>query len=339
MLEHGGKLRRAAARYRIPLAQWVDLSTGINPDPWPVPQLPQSCWLRLPEPEDGLVQAACGYYGAPQALPVAGSQAAIQALPLLWPACRVGVLAPGYAEHGHAWQRAGHQVARLAHDQVDAAADALDVLVITNPNNPTGHRFAPEQLLNWHRRLGGRGGWLVVDEAFMDVTPGDSLAPFTHEPGLMVLRSLGKFFGLAGARVGFVLAEAELLERLSELLGPWTVSGPAREVARMALGDRAWHGAARERLTRASVRLANLLTAHGLAPHGSTAYFQWVTTPGAQRLQDQFARQAILVRRFDKPSSLRFGLPGCDAHWRRLERALAALPGEAPLAAAPGAAR
>ena len=322
MLEHGGQLNAAAARYGIALAQWLDLSTGINPEGWPVPALPASVWNRLPQPDDGLNDIAQIYYGAPHVLPVAGSQAAILALPWLRARSRVGVLAPGYAEHAHAWRRAGHSVSALTFDALPLAVDTLDVLVLAHPNNPTGQRVAREQLLAWHGQLSARGGWLMVDEAFMDATPEDSLAAATTRADLIVLRSLGKFFGLAGARAGFVLAQPPLLQRLNEHLGPWTLSGPARTVAMQALRDRPWQAAARARLTQASQRLATLLTRHGLAPTGGTALFQWVATPRAAHIHGQLARQGILTRLFDAPPSVRFGLPGSEADWARLAAAL-----------------
>lgn len=322
MLEHGGRLNAAMARYDTAPAPWLDLSTGINPNGWPVPALPARSWNRLPEPDDELIAAAQAYYGAPQALPVAGSQAAIQTLPRLRARSRVGVLAPGYAEHAAAWQRAGHAVELLAHADIGAQVAQLDVLVLANPNNPTGACCATNTLLHWHAGLAARGGWLVVDEAFLDVTPAESIAAFSARPGLVVLRSLGKFFGLAGARVGFVLAEAGLLQRLDEQLGPWTVGGPARAVARLALQDHAWQAQTRAHLARDAQRLRELLCASGLPPAGGTGLFQWVPTPQAGAIHECLARQGVLVRLFAEPASLRFGLPGSEAGWARLAAAL-----------------
>ena len=321
MLEHGGKLLAAAARYGIEPASWLDLSTGINPAGWPVPSIPAAVWQRLPEQEDGLVDAAAAYYGSAAVLPVAGSQAAIQALPRLRDACRVGVPHPAYAEHAHAWRAAGHAVVAW-----DAAmgVDALDVLVLVHPNNPGGQIYARAELLDWHARLAVRGGWLLVDEAFIDATPEASLAGLCPRPGLIVLRSLGKFFGLAGARVGFVLAEPAVLDALEARLGPWTVSAPSRWVARAALADIAWQQAARPALLAAGTRLADLLRAHGLAPTGGTVLFQWVRTPEAAAWHERLARQGILTRLFADPPSLRFGLPQHESDWARLAAALAA---------------
>lgn len=325
LLEHGGQIRQAAPRYGIPPEDWLDLSTGINPLGWPVPEIPPEYWRRLPEPDDGLMEAACRYYGCSSALAVAGSQAAIQALPSLRPPCRVGLLAPTYAEHALAWTRGGHHVESLASAEIEAVLDRLDVLVLVNPNNPTGERISTESLLAWRRRLAARGGWLVVDEAFMDATPEESLATHAGAEGLVVLRSLGKFFGLAGARVGFVLAWPELLVRLNETLGPWPVAYPARQVARLALADEAWQVDERQRLARDSMRLNELLGRHGLFPDGGTALFQWVRCERALAIRDGLAQKGILVRCFDSPRGLRFGLPGAEAEWQRLAQALRGL--------------
>jgi cobalamin biosynthetic protein CobC len=328
MLEHGGRLRQAAARYGIPLADWLDLSTGINPNGWPVPPIPATAWSRLPEEEDGLEAAARAYYGTDSLLPVAGSQAAIRAVPRLRVPGRVGIIHPGYAEHAHAWRAAGHEVALVAPEALTAGPPPLgrgvgwNVLVLIHPNNPTGARFALPQLLDWHARLVARGGWLVVDEAFIDATPDHSLASHTAHPGLIVLRSLGKFFGLAGARVGFVLAEAEFLDRLRSLLGPWTVAAPSRWAARQALADSTWQQATRLRLPKAATRLARLLGDYGLSSSGSCALFQWVCTPRAAMIHEALARRSILTRLFADPPSLRFGLPGGERAWLRLEEAL-----------------
>lgn len=322
MLEHGGGLRAAAARYGIPLSDWLDLSTGINPNGWPVPPVPPRVWLRLPESDDGLERAAAAYYGTADLVAVAGSQAAIQALPRLRPRGRVGVLNPSYAEHAQAWRRAGHRVELLDAGGLATALERLETLVLVNPNNPTGVDFSAEVLLDWRQRLARRDGWLVVDEAFADAMPAASMAGHAGLPGLVILRSLGKFFGLAGARVGFVLAEAALRARLQDCLGPWTLTGPSRWAATQALADRSWQARARLELPEAGQRLAALLDCHGLTAAGGAALFQWVPTNDAESWRDALARRGILVRCFSEPSGLRFGLPGTESAWRRLERAL-----------------
>ena len=327
MLEHGGRLLQAVQRYGLPRERWLDLSTGINPIAWQGAPLPIACWNRLPEEEDGLLEAAESYYGAPTLLPVSGSQAAIQALPRLRGYSHVGVPALGYNEHGHRWKQAGHDVVPLAIADFAAALDGLDVLVVSNPNNPTGDRFTSAQLLEWHARLSARGGWLVIDEAFADSTPQTSVARYTDREGLIVLRSLGKFFGLAGARVGFVLAPPQLLSALAGWLGPWTLAGPSRFVARAALTDRPWQETTRQRLNEDSQRLALLLTHHGLKPAGGCELFQWVSTARALQTHEALARRGVLTRHFQTLPSLRFGLPATVEDWQRLEKALSEIVG------------
>jgi cobalamin biosynthetic protein CobC len=310
-------------RYAIPVEDWVDLSTGVNPNGWPVPALSPGSWSRLPEDEDGLIEAAREYYATESILAVAGSQAGIQALPRLRPKSRVGVLHPTYAEHAYAWRSHQHDVIPLAEDEIDGRIDALDVLALVNPNNPTGWRVNEERLLAWHGGLQERGGWLLVDEAFMDVTPSQSLAPLCPLPGLVVLRSLGKFFGLAGARVGFVIAEQGVLDALERLLGPWCVAGPSREVARQSLSDVRWQQETRSRLPSQGERLNALMGEAGLTPTGGTALFQWVMTREAGAIHERLASQGILTRLFDEPASLRIGLPANEQQWQRLAHALA----------------
>lgn len=319
-LQHGGRLRAAAHTYRIPLQHWLDLSTGINPSGWPVPPLPAEVWRRLPEDDDGLAMASLAYFGGQRVLPLAGSQAAIQILPQLFTNKRVGILSPCYAEHMKAWRAAGHQVEAIHYADAEQAIDRLDVLLLTNPNNPTGRILAPELLREWHARLAARGGLLVVDEAFIDATPQLSVLASAREAGLVVLRSLGKFWGLAGLRCGFIAAEDRLLGELAERLGPWTVSGPARWVAQRALADRPWQQAQTGQLAAASERLAALLGAYGLHSASGCALFRWVPTPLAKELFEAFARKAVLLRAFD--GGLRFGLPGEEAQWQQLESVL-----------------
>lgn len=329
MLEHGGALNAAVVRYGRPVAEWLDLSTGINPHGYPVPLLDPECWRRLPQDDDGLEEAARVYYGSPQLLAVAGSQAAIQALPQLFPPGRVLMLTPSYAEHAAAWQRAGHalQLLDVNDNNIDleAAAAGCDYVLLCQPNNPTGTHFSKMRLLALSESLDKRGGVLVLDEAFIDCTPEDSLAAASGKPGLVVLRSLGKFFGLAGARVGFVLGEAGLLAALRDVLGPWSLSGPARAVAHAALTDHAWQATMRLRLRDEGERLSRLLRAHHLGQPQGTALFQWLPHAQATAIREDLAQRGILIRLYDDPRNLlglRFGLPGSEAAWTRLAAAL-----------------
>jgi len=323
MLEHGGQLHAAAQRYGIPVMEWLDLSTGINPISFVPPPIPVESWQRLPQQQDGLLQAAADYYGSKNLLPLAGTQAAIQLLPRLRKQCRAGVLHPAYAEHAHAWRNAGHEVTDLSPHDIDAAIEWLDVLVLVQPNNPTGYTFTSTQLQGWLDKLQTRQGWLIVDEAFIEASTQTSMVQAEMPPGLIVLRSPGKFFGLAGARIGFVFAQEELLARMQELSGPWNVSGPSRFVAQAALLDRGWQTATRLRLQQHGARLAQLLHEAKLAPEGGCGLFQWVKTEQAETIHENLAQRGILTRLFSQPHSLRFGLPGSEADWLRLQTALA----------------
>ncbi|BAN22408.1 threonine-phosphate decarboxylase CobD [Caballeronia insecticola] len=322
-IRHGGNLREAARRYAIPVDDWLDLSTGINPHGYPVPPVPPDAWRRLPEDDDGLAESAARYYGAPLALPVAGSQAAIRALPALLRQGTAGVAPLTYGEYAPAFARVGHVIAPLdvaAHD----LPDTFDHVIVANPNNPSAERLSRDTLLRWHARLASRGGTLIVDEAFADVDPAASLANETAREGLIVLRSVGKFFGLAGIRAGFVLAAPQIIDALRASLGAWTVSGPARHAVEAAFADIAWQHDTRARLQRDGLRLTDLLATHGFDVQ-ATPLFAWTRTPKAPELQDALARRGIWTRLFDLPGmtpSLRLGLPGTEGDWARLTLAL-----------------
>lgn len=318
--EHGGRLREAARRYGIPLQDWLDLSTGINPHAYPVGTLPVEAWNRLPEDHDGLEEAATAYYGTSELLPVPGSQAVLPILSQLLPGERIAIPHPTYSGHPHAWH--DRRVCTYLPDTPESLARTADVVVVVNPNNPTGAIFDPERLLDLYGTLVRRGAWLVVDEAFVDTTPEHSLAARGGAPNLVILRSLGKFFGLGGARVGFVLAPRALREAIRSRLGPWCVAGPSRLVARTALLDRTWQRETCERLARDADRLTRLLAAHDLGTPTGTSLFRWVNTPAAAAIHAGLARHGILARAFERPASLRFGLPRDESGWHRLATAL-----------------
>ncbi|MBW0148357.1 threonine-phosphate decarboxylase CobD [Marinobacter arenosus] len=327
-LHHGGRLIEAARRWNRPPEQWLDLSTGINPLGWPVPVIPPSVWQRLPDDDDGLEDVVRDWCGAPTTsvcVPVPGSQAAIQTLPRLRRRCRVGVPEPGYAEHAHGWVSAGHEVRAITDTDLAAGDDwleGLDVVVWINPNNPTGLRLERDRMLGWLARLQSRGGWLVVDEAFLTARDSASLAPVSGQPGLVVLKSLGKFFGLAGVRAGAVLTDGVIGEALSALLGPWSLSGPARFVMARALRDTRWQNDAETFLQGASQRLGGLLAEVGLPGTQGTLLFRYLRHSNADRLQVALAEQGVLVRHFDRPGALRLGLPGTESDWQKLARSL-----------------
>jgi cobalamin biosynthetic protein CobC len=276
----------------------------------------------LPEADPALVDAACSYYGAAAVLPVAGTQAAIQALPRLRQPSDVTVAAPAYAEHAHHWAQHGHMLRQVAYPMLDSAVGSSEVVVVCNPNNPTGEVIPPATLLRWASMLGARGGWLVVDEAFGDTEPGLSVAAHAGQPGLIVQRSVGKFFGLAGLRLGFVAAESPLLAALADMLGPWTVSGPAQQIAMAALRDRHWQQLAQARLAHEGARMSVLLASNSIQSSG-TPLFHWWAEDRAEEFHDHMARHAIWVRLFREAArGIRLGLPAREQDWRRIEYAL-----------------
>ncbi|MGB0848260.1 MAG: threonine-phosphate decarboxylase CobD [Thiolinea sp.] len=317
--QHGGQLRLASEKYGIPLPEWLDLSTGISPFVYPLPEVPLSCWQRLPETGDGLEAAAASYYGSDYLLPVSGSQEAIQRLPLLRTQSRVGIISPAYHSHQQAWVNAGHQVSGLVTANIDEKLAELDVLLLVNPNNPNTEYFSREQLLHWHQQLASRGGWLVVDEAYMDCQPDGGLIQPQPLAGLIVLRSVGKFFGLAGIRLGFVWADAELLQALVALQDDWSVSHPARWAGRLALADAYWQQQQRERLIHSGQRLKDMVqAAYPDALVKATALFVYCRLPTARMEFERLASAGVLLRYFAEPAALRFGLPETEADWARL---------------------
>ncbi len=327
-LTHGGDL--GAARPLFPGAPepFIDLSTGINPHGYPLPSLPHEVFARLPEPGElaRLAEIAARAYGAPSAdhvVPAPGTQSLLVRVAALIPSGRAVVLGPTYAEHARAAALVGHAVAEVG--DIAQLADA-DLAVVTNPNNPDGRVVAPAALLKLAGALRARNGLLVVDEAYMDVGPAEaSVAGHVACGNLVVLRSFGKFFGLAGLRLGFALAGPMLAGRLRAELGPWPVAGPALAIGQRALADGAWMQTMRMRLHDEARHLCQLLTASALPVIGGTALFHLVQTPLACRLFQHLGRAGILVRRFpERPSWLRFGLPGEGPARQRLVRALAA---------------
>jgi cobalamin biosynthetic protein CobC len=326
-IEHGGDLAAAAAAWGTPPEGWLDLSTGINPHPYLVLPPPHEAWTRLPDTGVvmRLVAAAARCYGAPDpSLVVAapGTQALIQWLPLLVGRTRVAVLGPTYAEHAAAWRAAGHAVTEVGGLAALKAA-APGVAVIVNPNNPDGRRVAPADIMDLAARLAERRGLVVVDEAFADIAPEISVAAHAGAPGLVVLRSFGKFFGLAGIRLGFALTWPEMAEALRSALGPWAVSGPAAAIATGALADETWIAITRQRLKLSMEQMESLLRRAGLEVLGATSLFALAAHDQAQGLHAHLARQGIWVRRFpERPYWLRFGLPPESGGWERLDGAL-----------------
>lgn len=322
MRDHGGDLDRARALYGA--GGWLDLSTGINPVPYALPPMPARAWTALPTAEEtGALEATArrAYGAAGEVVALAGAQAAIQLVPRLRPPGLARVVVPTYNEHAAALQAQGWAVEACADTGGLAGAD---LAVVVNPNNPDGKRW-PREVLT---ALAARVGLLVVDESFADAEPALSLAPLVGTGGsagrLLVLRSFGKFYGLAGLRLGFAVAEPGLAAALRALAGPWAVGGPAIAAGRAALGDAAWAEATRRRLAADAARLDALAAGAGWGLVGGTTLFRTYETGDAAAAQARLARGRVWSRIFPHaPGWLRLGLPGDEAGWRQLGGALA----------------
>lgn len=322
---HGGDLAAAIATYDGRRGDWLDLSTGINPHAYPIPALPPEAWTHLPQgdAEAALRGAAAGCYGVPDPaciVPAPGTQALIQWLARLTAPGTVAVVGPTYGEHAAQWRLAGHTVREVAEagDHAQAA-----VLIVVNPNNPDGRIVPRRDLLAIADRRAAHGRLTIVDEAFADVAPHASIADAAGLPGLVILRSFGKVFGLAGLRLGFALASPVPAQRLREALGPWPVSGPALAIGALALADTGWIAAMRTQLATEAAQLDAVLAAAGLTVVGGTPLFRLIATAEAPAIYARLARRHILTRPFDyRPDWLRLGLPGDTGRLGRLAEGL-----------------
>lgn len=325
-ISHGGRLDEAVARFGGEKSGWLDLSTGINPNGYPIPDIEPELWTRLPDEGSWKAAAAAAReaYGAGPGSAISlapGSQAHIQILPWLFKPQAVAIVGFTYQEHGLCWRRAGHEV--YVTDGLESAESTARIVVVVNPNNPDGRIWDREALTGLSRRLASRGGILVVDEAFSEVTPNASVARESGREGLVVLRSLGKFHGLAGVRFGAVLTNELIARRLEERLGPWAVSGPALAVAAKALGDEKWRKQTRKKLNAMRENLESILLKSGHEIAGGTDLFVLSRQGKAHELWEYLASQHILTRIFPgKTDWMRFGMPGDKRALNRLHKAL-----------------
>jgi cobalamin biosynthetic protein CobC len=307
--DHGGNLDAAIARFGGSRSSWLDLSTGINPQAYPLPPISDAAWTALPDvaARDALIGAARRFWSVPDSagvLPVAGASAAIAHIPLLAAKGRVAIPGPTYNEHAASFAAAGWQV-------VDGLPHEASVHV--HPNNPDGRVWTADDCT---------GALRVIDESFCDIAPDVSLMDEASKAGTLILKSFGKFWGLAGVRLGFVIGDPVLLDRLAGMLGPWAVAGPALEIGTAALRDTTWAAETRTRLSQDSARLDALLLARGAKPVGGTPLFRLYDVDDATQWQDRLARHHIWSRIFPyNPRWLRLGLPPGDG-WPQLERAL-----------------
>jgi cobalamin biosynthetic protein CobC len=329
-IAHGGNLSRARALFPHAPEPWIDLSTGISPYSYPHLPIPGNAFARLPELSLALrlKEIAAEAYNAPSAACVAagpGTQILLPIIAALFggsPAGKACVLSPTYAEHARAARLAGFDVTETA--DLERLADG-QLAVVVNPNNPTGRTVSKGDLLALASAMQEKGGLLIVDEAFMDVSDATSVAACVDRGGLLVLRSFGKFYGMAGLRLGFAMAHPDIAGKIEARLGPWAVSGPALHVAAEALADRDWQKSTREKLASDAARLDRLIAHAGISVFGGTSLFRFIRDRRAQDLFRHLGEDGIIARRFEeRPDDLRIGLPG-PADWQRVEQSLKAI--------------
>jgi cobalamin biosynthesis protein CobC len=330
-LVHGGDLSDAIIQFGVPASGWLDLSTGINPIAYPNTDIDDANLKSLPQKNaiEGLLKSARIFYDvAPTASFIAapGTQALLQVLPSLREPSDIAIVAPTYEEHAETWRAGGHQV-RMISGLHDIANE--HVVVVVNPNNPDGRTYAPKKLIKIATELSAKGGLLVVDQAFTDPTPELSLAPHADMPGLLLLHSFGKFFGLAGLRLGFASGPHEIISKLKQRLGPWAVSGPALEIGARAYTDQGWIQETRIRISRDRARLEKTLADSKFEIIGGTDLYCLGAHKQAGQIFHILGQAGILVRPFPHyPNWLRFGLPGSDTEFDRLTTSLGSLSSE-----------
>ena len=332
---HGGRLCVARALFPNVPQPWIDLSTGINPAPYPAPRASARERNHLPESTElarleAVAAAAFNVDDPSRVIATGGTESALRLLPYLLKVSAAIVAGPTYSSHADAWNRAGTKTSVVADTQLGELAVANVAVTVVNPNNPDGRLLDRQQLQALHDSLHAKRGALIVDEAFGDLEPQHSVASLAgteHAPSMVVLRSFGKFYGLAGVRLGFVIASPALAAQLRHLLGDWPVSADALRAGLAAYADHAWAEKTRLRLKRAAQRLDKLLIASGMTIVGGTSLYRLARAPNATARFTQLISQGILARPFDYDSTLlRFGLPLAANDWRRVTDALKVQP-------------
>lgn len=326
-LIHGGQLEKQVQKYRISREQWLDLSTGISPYSYPTDNIPKSYWHRLPEITQSFSDAVSNYYGCSNFLACSGSQAAIQVVPKLckeshFKSAKVWLPEIGYKEHQKHWQRNNFSVVPYTQLPSKDQLSLNCIVVVINPNNPTGETYDPSILLDLASQLQEVNGLLIVDEAFIETNRQNSITVKAEEfKNLVVMRSLGKFFGLAGARLGFVFASNAWLDKLRRELGEWPVAGPTLFLAEAALSDKQWQFLQTSKLKKQSELLGKLLNTFFQVTPTGTLLFQTVQVASAQGVFEMLCQQGIYVRLTDDKKALRFGIPD-SIGFLRLKKAL-----------------
>lgn len=320
---HGGRLSEAQRRYPQAPRPWLDLSTGINPEPWPGISRRVFDWHRLPDEAalHTLEAVAAARFGArgPQVLALPGTEFGLRGLAALGLPAPFRHVWPGYRTHAEALPGS----APIPFESLLAQARLGGTIVLANPSNPDGRLVQPAELVVLTKALVKARGWLVVDEAFVDAHAGSSIIPLLDgtEP-VIVTRSFGKFFGLAGVRLGFAVGPAAIIARWRNIVGSWPLSAAAIAIGAAAYADADWIATTRNALFERAAALDSVLRHHGLEPIGACPQFRLVEC-NARELFEHLARAGILTRPFDyNPRWLRLGVPESASELVRLDRAL-----------------
>lgn len=319
---HGGQLNQVAAQFNIPMDNWLDLSTGIAPFSYPIPEIPQRIWQDLPTIPNSLIAAAKHYYQADFCWPLAGSQSLIEKLPTLWEnkiqlknaSFEKHVYLPkvGYKEHQQAWFKAGYQL-HFYQTDLPSEIEPNSVVVVINPNNPLTDIFSIKQLSELQQYCNQQHALLIIDEAFADIFPVEFsfIAHINHDAlsNTLVLRSVGKFFGLAGLRVGFVCSNEVWFKLIQQSSGPWTVNGPALFITEQALKNTQWQDKQTQRLQQQSKAMQTVISRYlPIKRIEANALFLTVFLDNAAEVYQQLCRKALYVRLTDERDALRFGI-------------------------------
>ncbi|NVK87585.1 MAG: pyridoxal phosphate-dependent class II aminotransferase [Gammaproteobacteria bacterium] len=310
---HGGRLEQIKQSFPSIAEEWIDLSTGISPRSYPIVELPPECFSRLPEHYRELEQAAQNYYRIHTLTAVPGSQAAIKVLPKVFQhlikSHAVYCPAIGYQEHAWAWQDAGFEVRRYQKWGSLLKDSHSKIVVLINPNNPSTETIDIKQIQSLANQISNSNGYLIIDEAFADCMMHDETDAWSSMTNVIRLKSLGKFFGLAGLRVGFVAAAPKILQRISDCIGPWAIAGPSAYSATRALQDKLWQQQQRAHLEQQSLRLQQLLQQHYQVEVRRLPLFCYFEHKAAQQQWQQLCKLGVYVRLCDDHQALRFGLP------------------------------
>ena len=323
-MQHGGNKTAAARAYGVEPSEMIDLSTGISPRPYPLDlgAFELSDLIELPQAEDAehLTQVMTSSWHIPDSAKLAlasGSGAIISLMPHLYQGDKRHVYCPEpvYSEHVIAWQNAGYTIITYDAGAIpDVDWGRAAAILAVQPGNPMGHIAPPSDWLALMSDAAAHNVMVIFDEAFIDLAPQLSLIPHMGQKGQIVIRSFGKFYGLAGVRLGAAIGHPDDITALYHLMGPWAVSTMALRFGAAAIADHAWADDQRRWLSDRMTFLKEGLAARNVTIVGGTDLYLLIDVADAARLQDDLARQGFWTRIFDSnPRWMRLGLAHDDA--------------------------